>query len=179
MFLMYTVLCLILKVVCAVWITYSFFLLTPVWCLQKLRAIEQLKEQAAAGKQLEKNQVFSAFFIWAHSYYHPSPFYYKQLFNQIKEYIDFKTSFEIRKDRGIRGSWWMRESLFPVRHTNAVATAYYVRQIENSLLFCISGHTVLFPLFLPPVLHTLKPKCRMEDLLDLENAVRQLCLLSP
>lgn len=25
--------------------------------LQKLKAIEQLKEQAAAGKQLEKNQV--------------------------------------------------------------------------------------------------------------------------
>ena len=73
----------------SLYITYSFFLLTPIWCLQKLKAIEQLKEQAAAGKQLEKNQVFSAFFIRVHSYYHPSPFYYKKLFNQIKEYIDF------------------------------------------------------------------------------------------
>lgn len=81
-------------------IAFSFFLLPPVWCLQKLKAIEQLKEQAAAGKQLEKNQVFSAFFIRAHSYYHPSPFYYKQLFNPIKEYIDFKTYLEIHKDGG-------------------------------------------------------------------------------
>ena len=62
--------------------------------MQKLKAIEQLKEQAATGKQLEKNQVFSAFFTGAHSHYHPSPFYYKQLFNQVKEHIDFKTSFE-------------------------------------------------------------------------------------
>lgn len=34
----------------AIGIIFFFF-------LQKLKAIEQLKEQAAAGKQLEKNQV--------------------------------------------------------------------------------------------------------------------------
>lgn len=64
--------------------------------MQKLKAIEQLKEQATAGKQLEKNQVFSAFLIWAHSHYYLSSFYYKQLFNWVKEHIELKTSFENR-----------------------------------------------------------------------------------
>lgn len=35
----------------------SALLLTMFSELQKLKAIEQLKDQAAAGKQLEKNQV--------------------------------------------------------------------------------------------------------------------------
>lgn len=43
-----------------------------VFFFQKLKAIEQLKEQAAAGKQLEKNQVWlrSVMFV-------PGSFYIK------------------------------------------------------------------------------------------------------
>lgn len=58
--------------------------------MQKLKAIEQLKEQAAAGKQLEKNQVIFICFMYACSHYRSSPFYYKQLFNQVGERINSK-----------------------------------------------------------------------------------------
>lgn len=58
--------------------------------MQKLKAIEQLKEQAAAGKQLEKNQVIFMCFMYACSHYHSSPFHYKQLFNQVGERINLR-----------------------------------------------------------------------------------------
>lgn len=79
----------------------------------------------------------------------------------------------------------MRKSLFPLRDTNAIAaenkgSLYYVRQMEDSLLSCVSGHTVPFAPLPPPFLNTSKPKCRMEDLLDLKmHAVRQLRFLLP
>lgn len=121
-----------------------FFLLPPVWCFIETESNWTAERTSSSwkGKQLEKNQAFSAFFIRL-IVTTTLPFYYKQLFNPIKEYIDFKNLSEIHKD-GENVDHGEEGSLFYC-HWCWVLLASYVRQIEDLLLFCISGRTVLFP----------------------------------